>query len=78
MDLFKAIKELLDEKRKLNEAIAYLEAMTGARPSGEGESGPPKRPPGRRGRMSMEPAERAEVSRRMKEYWEKRRKAAAK
>jgi hypothetical protein len=76
MDLFKAIRELLEEKQKLNEVIAYLETMTGVRPPGQIEPTAPKRPPGRRGRMSMEPAERAEVSRRMKEYWEKRRKSA--
>jgi hypothetical protein len=77
MDLFKTIRELLDEKQKLNEVIAYLEALSGANLNEKERAEQLKRIPGRRGRKSMDPEERAEVSRRMKQYWDKRRKKAA-
>jgi len=35
------------------------------------------KPPTRRGRKSMSPEERREVSERMRRYWERRREAAA-
>ena len=74
MDLFKAIQELLDEKQKLTDLITYLEAIRGPKP---GAQFVPLRLRNRRGRKSMAPAERAEVSRRMKAYWDKRRKENA-
>lgn len=74
MDLFEAIRELLDEKQKLNEVIAYLEALSASSPGEKSTPGPLRRSAGRRGRKSMDQAERLEVSRRMKAYWDSRRK----
>lgn len=73
MDLIKAIQQLREEKARIEEVIARLEALTLKR-SGEGVSVPVR---GRRGRKYMAPEERAQVSLRMKEYWAKRRKMAA-
>ena len=73
MDIMKAIEELRNQKARLDEVIARLEALTLNR-GGEQEVSPPIR--GRRGRKYMDPEERAVVSQRMKEYWAKRRKAS--
>jgi len=65
MDLAEIIHSLRVELQKVNEAIAVLEEALrtqGARP-----------PPQRRGRKSMGPEERREVSERMKAYWAKRK-----
>jgi len=65
MDLFKTIKELQEEKRRIDVLIEILEqrlACSGSSPA-----------PGRRGRKSMSEAERKEVSRRMRAYWAARR-----
>ena len=72
MDIIKAIEELRNQKARLDEVIARLEALTLKR-SGQDVALPVK---GRRGRKYMDPEERAQVSQRMKEYWAKRRKAA--
>jgi hypothetical protein len=68
MDLYKAIQDLYAEKEKLERVIASLEEL-------QRSSGPlPELPkPKRRGRKSMSPEERLEVSERMKKYWETRR-----
>jgi len=60
MDLNKAIRELHEELKKLNEVIAALEQFqdTGTMPQ-----------PRRRGRKSMDPEERKIVAQRMKTYW---------
>lgn len=65
MDLNKAIRELRDELKKLNEVIASLEHFksTGTLPA-----------PQRRGRKSMPKEERNLVSERMKKYWAGRRR----
>jgi hypothetical protein len=69
MDLYKALQDLYAEKEKLERAIASLEelqragGLTGLPPIGK-----------RRGRKSMDPKEREEVSRRMRKYWAARRK----
>jgi hypothetical protein len=69
MDLYKAIQDLYAEKEKLERIIASLEELQQA-------AGPvpvlPK-PAKRRGRKSMNPAERQEVSERMRKYWAARR-----
>lgn len=65
MDIDKVIKELLKEKKQVEDAIAMLEEMSGARA------------PKQRGRKSMSPEERLEVSKRMKRYWVQRRSTAA-
>jgi hypothetical protein len=69
MDLYKAIQELYAEKEKLERVIASLEELQ--RTAGA----VPDLPKGtkRRGRKSMNPKERQEVSARMKRYWESRR-----
>ena len=67
MDVNKALRELHEEKRRLDITIAALEARlrNGARSHR------------RRGRKSMSAEERQEVSRRMSKYWEARRAATA-
>jgi hypothetical protein len=66
MDIVKALRELYQEKKRLDAAIASLEARVNA---GRGTS----TTKGRRGRKSMSAAERLQVSRRMTLYWEARR-----
>jgi hypothetical protein len=69
MDLYKAIQDLYAEKEKLERVIASLEELqrtAGAVPAIPKAS--------RRGRKSMSPVEREEVSERMKRYWDGRRK----
>jgi hypothetical protein len=72
MDIVKTLRELYNEKKRLDAAIAALEARIKAGRTGSGAK-PPK---GRRGRKSMSAAERLEVSRRMRLYWEARRSQA--
>ena len=69
MDLYKAIQDLYAEKEKLERVIASLEELQ------RSSTGLPSlsRPVKRRGRKSMSPEERQEVSERMKKYWESRR-----
>jgi hypothetical protein len=70
MDLYKAIRELYQEKAKLDQVIASLEQLaSGGMPLEE--------PPKKRGRKSMNATERRAVSERMKKYWEARRGAAS-
>ena len=71
MNINKAIRELYEEKKRLDRVIASLEEMqrTAVVP---GVAPPPKR----RGRKFMDPQARQEVSERMKRYWETRRKQA--
>ena len=70
MDLYKAIQELYAEKERLERVIASLEELQrsagGVPASSHGVN--------RRGRKSMDPKERQEVSERMKKYWAARRK----
>lgn len=69
MDLFKAIQDLYAEKEKLERVIASLEELqrtAGALPVFAKAAR-------RRGRKSMSPNEREEVSERMKRYWAERR-----
>jgi hypothetical protein len=70
MDTRKLVQELHEEKRRLTLVIAHLEAVE------EALSGALQDTPGRRtrGRKSMSPAERQEVSARMRKYWATRRK----
>ena len=68
MDVSKTLRELYDEKRRLDTAIAALEdhlrSLSGTAV------------PIRRGRKKMSPEERLAVSRRMSKYWEERRAQA--
>lgn len=72
MDLQKAIRELYAEKERIDSVIASLEQyLQGTGPG----PGPEKR---RRGRKSMGPEERLEVSARMRSYWAARRGQSSK
>jgi hypothetical protein len=69
MDILKTLRELNNEKKRLDAAIAALEARKKA-----GYLNAREKPvQSRRGRKSMSPAERLEVSKRMTLYWESRR-----
>jgi hypothetical protein len=71
MDLSDAIQKLYAEKESLVRAITALEALQQDSKAG---SGAVRR--SRRGRKSMNPEERQEVSLRMKKYWASRRVSA--
>lgn len=73
MDLYKAIQDLYAEKEKLELVITSLEELQRTSGTMPALSRPGS---GRRGRKSMSPSERQEVSQRMKRYWESRRKRA--
>jgi len=64
MDVYKAIRELQQEKRRLDALIASLESTS---KGGSGRRGKT------RGRKSMGAAERKAVSQRMVAYWAARR-----
>lgn len=66
MDVDKALRELYEEKTRLDQAITALERGLRAL-----NREAPKRTP--RGRKNMGPEERLEVSRRMAAYWEAKR-----
>jgi len=65
MDLDKALRELHDEKKRLDRAIARIESRLATM------SEPPRR--STRGRKSMSAEERVKVSARMTAYWAARR-----
>jgi hypothetical protein len=67
MDLLKMIQELRAEKEQLDRVIASLEELRAAREIDALRKS-------RRGRKSMSPEERRQVSARMRKYWEGRRK----
>ena len=69
MDLYKAIQDLYAEKEKLERVIASLEELQRTAGSLPALHKPAKR----RGRKSMNSAERQEVSERMRKYWAGRR-----
>ena len=72
MNINKAIRELYEEKKRLDRVIASLEEMQ-RNAVVPGVALPAKR----RGRKFMDPQARQEVSERMKRYWEARRKQKA-
>jgi hypothetical protein len=65
MDVYKALRELHEEKSRLDSAIDALEARMKTISTKGSRS--------RRGRRSMSAEERDEVSRRMSRYWASRR-----
>lgn len=70
MNINKAIRELYEEKSRLDRVIASLEEMqrnAAALPAALPETR-------KRGRKSMDEHARQEVSARMKKYWDARRK----
>lgn len=74
MDLQKVLRELYEEKKRLEEVIASLEALQvsgGARSNESDLAGDHAK---RRGRKNMGPEERLKVSQRMKKYWAAKRK----
>ena len=71
MDLFEAIQKLYAEKETLLRAISALEALQASEAITAEVTGVENR--SRRGRKSMNPEERQEVSLRMKKYWATRR-----
>ncbi len=70
MDLYRTIQDLYEEKEKLERVISSLEELQRT----AALAGSPLPPAKRRGRKSMAPEERLEVSERMKRYWDARRK----
>ena len=71
MDLYSVIRELHEQKEKLDRTIAALETLrTGAGGGANEHLGG-----SRRGRKFMNENERLEVSQRMKRYWAQRRKS---
>jgi hypothetical protein len=72
VDLYKAIRELVEERKRIDRIIASLEAMLekGTLPGqGKTQATPAKR----RGRKSMGVEERKLVSERMSRYWAQKR-----
>jgi hypothetical protein len=67
MELYRIIRELLQERERVQRIIESLEQVM---PAGKTRVPQNKK---RRGRKSMDRAARAEVSERMKRYWARRR-----
>jgi hypothetical protein len=67
MDLYGALRELYEEKKRLDNTISALEASLVKK------SAPAAK---KRGRKAMSPEERLQVSERMRKYWESRKNAA--
>lgn len=72
MDLNKVIRDLYEEKRRLDQIILALEQMEETEKTGKGPTNPPRTKRG--GAKRMDAQARLEVSRRMKDYWASRRK----
>ncbi len=72
MDLYKAIRTLYDEKKRLDGLIHSLELLQ-ARGDVKGKSATRSR----RGRKKMTPEQKQEVSERMRKYWASRKQKAA-
>jgi hypothetical protein len=77
VDLYKAIRELVEEKKRIDRIIASLEAMLARGRVGPHGKAATADPPKRRGRKSMSPEERREVSERMARYWAEKRAGKA-
>jgi hypothetical protein len=71
VDLYKAIRMLYEEKKRLDRLIESLEDL---QTHGNGTKAPAA--PSRRGRRMMTAEERLQVSERMRKYWSERRNAA--
>ncbi len=69
MDLQNTIQNLYAEKERLERVITSLEELLGGAPTVETRLRVSKR-----GRKSMSASERLEVSARMKNYWDRRRR----
>jgi hypothetical protein len=75
MDVCPIIRTLQLELQRVEAAIAQLEQLQSATGIGTGVVTSPNHK-SKRGRKSMESAERLQVSERMKKYWASRRKAS--
>ncbi len=74
MDLYRAIRELVDEKRRIDRIISSLEAMLAKGTTSTVEKAAVRGGTvSRRGRKSMSAEERREVSERMARYWAAKR-----
>ncbi len=73
VDIYKAIRDLQEEKKRVDGMIAALERTLKA---GSRSRKTDRKAPGRRGRKSMSAEERQVVSERMKRYWAAQRAAA--
>lgn len=72
MDLYRAIRELEQEKKRLDGVIGSLEELLVA--EAVGDEVPKLKPErSRRGRKDMTPEERLVVAERMRRYWKARR-----
>jgi hypothetical protein len=72
VDLYKAIRELVEERKRIDRIIASLEAML-AKGNIPGQGKDSVSPAKRRGRKSMGEDERKQVSERMSRYWAAKR-----
>jgi hypothetical protein len=70
MDLEAALRQLYEERERIERVIASLSVLI---PRGRGSSGSAAFAGKRQGRRSMGQRERQEVSKRMKKYWARRR-----
>jgi hypothetical protein len=78
VDIYKAIRELVEEKKRIDRIIASLEAMLAkGRVVAPGKLEVAPAPPKRRGRKGMSSEERQQVSERMARYWAEKRAARA-
>ncbi len=68
MDLYNIIQQLYEERERIEQVIRSLEELLAE------EAAQVEAAPKRRGRKSMSQEERREVSKRMRKYWEARRK----
>jgi hypothetical protein len=74
VDLYKAIRELVNEKKRIDRIIASLEAMQKKGiVAAPGKAVAKKTVAKRRGRKNMSPEERRQVSERMARYWAAKR-----
>ena len=73
MDLYKAIRELVEEKQRIDRIIATLEAMLASGKLSPHGKAVEKAPGKRRGRKSMSEEERRQVSERMARHWAAKR-----
>lgn len=71
VDLYKAIRSLYEEKKRLDRLIQSLERIQARAAAVQSV-----KPKARRGRRGMSAEERLEVSERMKRYWASRRAVA--
>ena len=77
MDLYNAIKQLTDEKKRLDQVIQSLETFLLTEEPAKAFKPAALYPRSNRGRKHMDESEREVVSERMRRYWAARRAAKA-